>query len=374
MRGIVLAVALVVTACSSSTTPQAQSSPSIATPSPAELRGDLPLQDLSYTPREFHGGFLHFPGESFTRDSRADMVVDSTRTWLRRTIVQPALFGSSVGNEMSGTITYDAAAGRWLPAAGAQVSPDGLRYAYTEWILSTASAFGPTPIGGRIHVVDVRSGSDQVLYSFDGQAYYGVVGFAQEGIFFSPGCVFGTAGAFCGPEALKLWLLDPTTGKATKVSDLQGSWRIAGGFAWMFPTEGVGDQPNELLRISLSTGSSETWDREPITPHQAGTYGWYMRFVGTDSGGAPLVVVPGTNETPLLRVSRPGQTERIFSGPGCCSDAVADRFGIWFAVGGAFYFQTATIPPSAQAIYLYTGPSGMRMVSDFVGAPVGTLG
>ncbi|HEV2036061.1 MAG TPA: hypothetical protein VGU71_18025 [Candidatus Dormibacteraeota bacterium] len=83
---------------------------------------------------------------------------------------------------------------------------------------------------------------------------------------------------------------------------------------------------------------------------------------------------PGTNETPLLRVTRPGQTERIFSGPGCCSDAVADRFGIWFAVGGAFHFQIATIPPFAQAIYLYTKPSGAGKVSDFVGAPVGTVG
>ena len=327
MKGTVLAVVLVVAACSSSTTPQAQSSPSIAAPSPAELRGDLPLQDLSYTPREFHGGFLHFPGESFAKDSRADMVVDSTRTWLRRTIVQPALFGSSVGDVTSETITYDAAAGRWLPATRAQVSPDGLRYAYTEWIQSEASALGTTPIGARIHVVDVRSGSDKVLYSVDGPAYYGVVSFAQEGIYFSPGCVWGTAGALCGPEALTLWLLDPTTGKATKVSDRQGSW--------LLPAEGQVDQPNELLRISLSTGSGESWDREPITPHQAGTYGWYMRFVGTDSDGAPLVVLPGTNETPLLRVNRPGQTERIFSGPGCCSVAVADRFGIWFAVGGA---------------------------------------
>jgi hypothetical protein len=302
------------------------------------------------------------------------MVVDSTRTWLRRTIVQPALFGSSVGDETSGIITYDAAAGRWLPATRAQVSSDGLRYAYTEWILSAASALGSTPIGARIHVVDVPSGSDQVLYSVDGPAYYRVVSFAQEGIYFSPGCVWGTAGALCGPEALTLWLLDATTGKATKVSDRHGSWQIAGGFAWMLPAEGQVDQPNELLRISLSTGSEETWDREPITPHVAGTYGWYMRFVGTDNDGAPLVVVPGTNETPLLRVNRPGQTERIFSGPGCCSEAVADRFGIWFAVGGAFHFQIATVLPSAQAIFLYTRPSGARMVSDFVGAPVGTLG
>ena len=375
-----VAVLLLLAACNSSSTPSAQSSTPVSiTSSPADLRGDLPIQD------EFgHGGFLHFPEGTFSSDPQAEMVADHP-TALRRTTVQPYLFGSSAGDATSSAVTYDRATGRWLPVAPNQVSADGLRYAYTEWILGEPSALGAMPIGGRIHVVDVRPASDQVVYSFNGQGYYSIVNFAPEGIYFSPGCVGVVVGYMCGPEDLKLWRLDPKSGTRTKISDQRGSWTIAGGVAWMVPLAGprevpdgrvIGpDLPNQLLRVDLSTGREEVWDREPIAPHQAGTCCWTMRFVGTDGVGAPLIVVPGTNESGLLRVTRPGQTEHIFSAPGCCGSAVTDEYGTWFTVAGhPSNVPYAVTPVPEQGLYLYAKVSGVRKISDLALRPAGTFG
>jgi hypothetical protein len=183
-----------------------------------------------------------------------------------RTTVQPYLFGTS--NGIYGEITYDRPAERWLPVARAQVSPDGLRYAYTELLPLPGDVLGSATIGGRIHIADVRSGSDQVVYSYSGRQPWSVVSFAQAGVYIGPGCegVEVVVPGACGPGSFTLSRLDPTTGKVTGVSDRRGTWVIAGGLAWMATLEGGTDQPNQLLRIDLSTGIAQTWDQEPITP------------------------------------------------------------------------------------------------------------
>lgn len=376
-----MALMVMVAACSSSSPGATQSSPSATlAPSPGGLKGDLPIVALNYDAHgnsHAAGGFLHFPGGAFARDPQADMVPDDTRppaglTRMLRTTVQPYLFGTSNGTY--GEITYDRPAERWLPVARAQVSPDGLRYAYTELLQLPGDVLGGATSGGRIHIADVRSGSDQVVYSYSGRQPLSVVSFAQDGVYISPGCegVEVVVAGACGPDSFTLSRLDPRTGGVTKVSDRRGSWVIAGGSAWMTTLEGGADQPNQLLRMDLSTGSVQTWDHEPITPHEAGSCCWTMSVVGTDGDGAPLVVLPltrqalpmlGTNESLLLRVTRPGQAERIFSGQGCCLDAIADQKGTWFA---AFF-------GPAQGIYLYANHSAVRKVGDIVGLPVGTL-
>ena len=381
MRGIVLALIVMVAACSSSSPPTAQSSPSTTVaPSPAGLTGDLPVVSFNYDAQgNSHavGGFLHFPGGAFARDPRADMVPDDTRppagpTRMLRTTVQPYLFGAS--NGIYGEITYDRPAERWLPVARAQVSPDGRRYAYAELLPLPGDVLGGATSGGRIHIADVRSGSDQVVYSYSGRQPLAVVSFAQDGVYISPGCGGGEVvvpGA-CGPDSFTLSRLDPQTGKVTRVSDRRGSWVIAGGLAWMATLEGGADQPNQLLRLDLGTGIVQTWDHEPITPHQVGSCCWTMSVVGADGDGAPLLVLPlasqalptlGTNESLLLRITGPDQAQRIFSGQGCCLDAIADLNGTWFAVAFG----------PAQGIYLYVNPSGVRKLSDIAGLPVGTL-
>jgi hypothetical protein len=381
MKGIVMALVVMVAADSSSSPRATQSSPSATlAPSPAGLKGDLPVVALNYDAQgnsRAVGGFVHFPGGAFVRDPRADMVADDTRpsaglTRRLRTTVQPYLFGTS--NGMYGEITYDRPAERWLPVVRAQVSPDGLRYAYTELLQLPGDVLGGATSGGRIHIADVRSGSDQVVYSYRGRQPISVVSFEQDGVYISPGCegVEVAVPGACAPDSFTLLRLNATTGEVTKVSDRRGSWVIARGFAWMTTLEGGADQPNQLLRIDLTTGSEKTWDREPITLHQAGSCCWTMTVVGTDGDGAPLVMLPlarqalptlGTNESLLLRITGPAQAERIVSGQGCCLDAIADLNGTWFAVEFG----------PAQGIYLYANTSGVRKVSDIAGLPVGTL-
>ena len=89
MRASVLAIVLIVAACSSWSSPAARSSPLMTvTPSPAALQGDLPVwtyDSSSGGELYFAGGFLHFPGGAFRRDAHADMVFDAKVPGLMRT-------------------------------------------------------------------------------------------------------------------------------------------------------------------------------------------------------------------------------------------------------------------------------------------------
>src|SRR2546423_4313759 len=201
MRFSVAAVALCVAACSTASQPAVQTSRSTPFPeSTVGLRGDLPvfeygIRDAQGNPQQV-GGFLRFPGGIFQRDPRAGMVLDNTgdRIFrLLRTTVQPYLFGFS--DSAWGETTYDRAAGRWLPVARAQVSGDGLRYAYRELMAGPNATGDQPPVGVRLHVVDVRSGSDRGVYSDNGKPGYNIVGFVQQALF-----VVGCGGwGWCGP-------------------------------------------------------------------------------------------------------------------------------------------------------------------------------
>ncbi len=185
-----MAVVLSIAGCSTVAQPPGQSSPSTtSTQRPAPLQGDLPvfeygLHDAAGNPQQV-GGFLHFPGGLFRRDPLANMVRDYTgdRTFhLMRTTVHPYLLGSTDGGW--GEITYDPVVGRWLPVARAQLSDDELRYAYRELLGGDPIAIGDQPLAGvRLHVVDIRSGHDRVVYSDNGKPPYNIVRFAQQDIF-----------------------------------------------------------------------------------------------------------------------------------------------------------------------------------------------
>src|SRR5712692_1230195 len=189
MRRLVLALALAVVACSSPSPRAAQSSLSATiTPSPAALTGDLPvfqygLYDAQGNNQQLVGGFLHFPGGAFHRSAAADMVRDySGEPYpLTRTTVQPYLFGFGEGD--LGQTTYDGVAARWLPVARNQVSNDGLRYAYRELLRGDPNAIGDQPPREvRFHVVDVRTGSDQVVYTTNGTPPLVIAGFSEQAI------------------------------------------------------------------------------------------------------------------------------------------------------------------------------------------------
>jgi hypothetical protein len=134
---------------------------------------------------------------------------------------------------------------------------------------------------------------------------------------------------------------------------------------------GIADtKPDQLLRIDLTTGLEETWDREP---------GIVLLGIGRD--GLPLLKLNGGGESTLLQVTQRGQTERLFAVPvdrlnpggGFEGPVVFDETGTWLSVIDGTE-PRAGAPAMAVGIYMYSASSGVRKVSDFAGVPVGILG
>ncbi|TME90652.1 MAG: hypothetical protein E6I34_12805 [Chloroflexi bacterium] len=91
--------------------------------------------------------------------------------------------------------SYSPAAKRWLPVAARNVSPDGLRYAWTD------------PSTLHLHVYDLASGTDRLIWSHAGAG--GVM-------------VWGGAGIYVAlnpttDSQTQTWLVDPDTGRAAQV-------------------------------------------------------------------------------------------------------------------------------------------------------------
>jgi len=126
-------------------------------------------------------------------------------------------------------------------------------------------------------------------------------------------------------------------------------------------------KPDQLVRIDLTTGNEEIWDREP---------GIVLLGIGRD--GLPVLKLNSPDESTLLRVTQRGQTEPLFAVPidklnpggGFEGPVVSDETGTWLSVIDA----RSVSPAMAVGIYTYSKSSGVRKVSDFPGVPVGIPG
>jgi hypothetical protein len=216
-------------------------------------------------------------------------------------------------------MTYDSTFARWLPTNQRSVSPDGSRYAYVD------AAVQQSQVTSRVHIVDVRSGTDYVVAVFPGpglsqrtQYLAGVVAYTTQGLYLS---LFGSnAGA--GPDSGKLWLLDPDAGTIHKLTDVVGdTWLVAGAYAWtMLPPSAAVSNPNRLVRLDLNTGQQDEWwvdaNYEPVSSNGASTA---LSVMGMTGDGKPIVegageVGIGTNYTPVVDIwviKAPGQAVRL---------------------------------------------------------------
>ena len=333
----VLLVAIVALAACSSPSPVASSSPPATTPAspfappaasatPAPSASPVATVDVAYTGLSLNcrlpvswpvksgqtytytAGFISFPTGALTVDPAA-----------------PA-----------GSVFYDRALSRWLPVYRPAVSPDGKRYAYSE-----GNAFLGT--AGKLHVVDVATGADRVIYS--GDRVYAVVDFAADGLYLTAAAPEGR------PRGL--WWQDPTGGAATLISSSIASPAVGGGAGWgadfntADPSPGPGglEGPmNRLLRFDLRTGTSSPWFYKP---------GSNLYVMGFDPVGHPLVSTfvvtdpsgQGTNEIWLV-VSQTSAVA-IFSGTGAAIPsrlAALDGHGEWFdggSQGGTVWLSVA---------------------------------
>jgi hypothetical protein len=165
--------------------------------------------------------------------------------------------------QLTSTVSYDRAVGRWLPVSREAIAPDGLHYAYADYDPPGPND-GKVAIGttGRVHVVDARTGTDRAIYS--GAPTWAIVDFDSAGIYLTR----LTTGQYA-PQKSGLYLIDPTGGTPRPVAGGDasldwGGWRMLnGGAAWGTAFSGGGVPAmwsgNELWRLDIRSGVATSW-------------------------------------------------------------------------------------------------------------------
>jgi hypothetical protein len=307
------------TACGGSTA-GTNNSPS-ASSSAAALKCSLPIS----TNLGQQAGFLSIPSGTYTPD--------------------PAAAASS------SRMTYDRPLKRWLPVSWAQLLPDGSAYAYTK-------EASPTQFRNEIHVVDVATGRDRIVYN---QGAYHVVAYRLDGIYLDH--------HLNGTDASNgLWRLDPTSGSLKAYpAGQQATWGwIGAGGAWSYSVDGNRFGSNSFGRLDLSTGAVETWF-QVASPQPPGPGSKSIRLLGFD-GSQPLVQVYVDDHTSeIWRLSAAGHATRLPDlalGPLSPPSSVADSHGTWLIAGdggvylyaNAAFTKVAMAPSTAGGWYIVSGP------------------
>ncbi|HVH62261.1 MAG TPA: hypothetical protein VNA65_01540 [Candidatus Dormibacteraeota bacterium] len=220
---------------------------------------------------------------------------------------------------------YDRAFSKWLPTWRVAVSPDGKRYAYTE-----GNAYQGT--NGKVHVVDVATGADRVIYS--GNAVYSVVDFNADGIYLT----------FAAPEGAPrgLFLESPSGGTPRTIVDTtMVAPAVGGGAAWGLDFNAADPSPapgglegprNEVLRYDLRNGAATSWFYRP---------GADVGVIGFDSAGDPFVSAAitdpnGQSTFELWLVKSPTSAMKLPADPAAWLRlAAVDGYGVWFD-GGSY--------------------------------------
>jgi hypothetical protein len=304
LGALALLSGLASTACGSkiaeppSGSPVAPSSTVAATSSAtASCRLPLALTDQG-------SGFLSMPSGSFLRDPDSGIVPDGN---LVRTQTQPILRGQA-GGFVGEAISYDPAHTRWLPVASTLVAPGGAKYAYTEFLPKSNPA---SVEATRIHVVDVASGTDRVVYD---QGGYETVHFGREGVYLLAG-------------SGELWRLDPAAGAPTRVTAVGRGWLVTADAAWALDaTNFVYGRPqvtDRVLRLDLKNASVTQWFAVP---------GASLRILGFDGAGHPVVDSQQNGTEDVFLVASSNASMKLLTGSLGVTNVhgvVGDDHGIW---------------------------------------------
>ena len=233
---------------------------------------------------------------------------------------------------------YSLAAHRWLPVGRSSIAPDGLSYAYVEFVGFNAS--------DRLHVVDALSGRD-ATYTLEDKHAYSVLEYGTDGIYLM----------FAYEMAIGVWRFDLASHALTQLSDQTDVWVTDGRVLWAgsvnpadpAPVAGLGVAPNQVDRIDLGSGARETWLYRPHTE---------VRVFMTDAAGLPVAwAAPGQPAATgyylpgevgdLVYLDRPGHAVTLHSGrwedlqPGA-----VDEHGLWFGGKAGVYL----LRPGASAL------------------------
>jgi|HubBroStandDraft_6_1064221.scaffolds.fasta_scaffold104644_1 hypothetical protein len=267
----------------------------------------LPLSGRSAGGREAVG-FVQISDGRAVADPSGAVLPGSGRDLRTRTATAPVLYGAAGASP-----SYNAAAGRWVPAPPAAVAPDGLGYAYGA--------------GDGVHLVDVRTASDRVL---GGGGDLEVIGVRAEG-------VYAVRRQHAGDATGGLLLLDPGSGavRTLRASEAGVEWAMVGpGAAW-------------AVAVLPGAGADEVWRLDPVG---GGVTVWLhrqgagLRIVGVDGEGGPLVQVAAPQASSVWLVTAPGQARQVSEDVPGGDDtpgypvSVTDAGGVWMSDdGGTLY-------------------------------------
>ena len=268
-----------------------------------------------------YAGFLSFSSQTLVKDSAA------TQTVMPNPIA------------LNGFTFYDRAYSKWLPTFNDSVSPDGSRYAYTD-----GNTF-PAPSKGTVHVVDVATGVDHVIYS--GSPLFMVVEFASEGVYVTQ--------AEDVPHGL--WLINPSGGQPRLISSTILHPKVGNGAAWGLDFNSADPHPgpggmigpqNEILRYDLRSGASTLWLFQPGASFD--TYGLGSDYSGNlfisnrpDLYSYEIVEVAADATSRVVYLDSDTQSEK--QAPS--SIAAVDSYGVWF--------QGNSFPGGVGSVWLASG-------------------
>lgn len=302
---VVMALSLFVSACgvvTSHTSSESQSTVTFSCRLPIGSQGG-----------EF-GGFVSFPQATFERGSNS-------------------------------SLTYDAAQQRWLPVGRQMLSPDGRSYVYTQDT--------KVPAGAAIHVVDIASGQDRLVWTEQSAAF--VLGWTEWGIAILRATARPNESSFVGPQ---LWMLSPSAQTMRLVAGqpsadsgfpLFKAWtQLSAGGVWSKSI--TTSSTDVLLQIDPQDGHVTPWygAREPV----------YLTVLAMDSAGHPLleVTTPHSSKSRVILVPAP-DTALAVNGAGPVSpqpsfgSSVSDEHGTWLAAADG-------------GIWLYDPTVGIRTVAQ----------
>jgi hypothetical protein len=149
-------------------------------------------------------GWLELPSGNFTRDP------------------------SSLGVSSGSTIAWDSAVGRWLNTEPARIAPDGATYIDGN--------------DGNFRIVDARTGVTVKVLTAPDTDFVRVVAYTSTRVYLTKEGINASPG---------LWMIDPSTGAFSQVSNAPGAWSVVDGrYVW-----GINGD-SALAVIDLMTGAS----------------------------------------------------------------------------------------------------------------------
>jgi hypothetical protein len=258
------------------------------------------------------------------------------------------------------TGSYDWPFQRWLPVSMAQVLPDGSAYAYEKELTDSYE----------IHVVQVATGAETMVYRMPYDNAYQILAFQPDGVYLYP--IVHRSGLPSG-----LWLLDPAKSALKPLpTSIDSTWQlVSGGAAWGGPGGMAGDS---LVRLDLITGALTTWFQHTVQGAVFEGYGYGVSVIGFDGSGRPLAEVfppfdlqasPAPKPKPeVWLVSSPGQATRVLGLPvpqQGVATGVSDSHGMWVEGRDGVYLyadgsfrKVAAQPSLPENNYMLTGACG----------------